>query len=151
MNQNKFLASFDELQNLFNRLVNQGVLFPEEIKNINDFQCMANTFINSKTINNDLSSNKLISGLPWNDKLFIDSWNEWKEYKKQQFNFTYKPISESKALEGLVEKSNNDMLIAIKIIKSSIQNSYTGLFNSNSKKKSGPSTTENLSNIDYDR
>lgn len=57
-----------------------------------------------------------------------EAWCEWKEYKKEQFKFSYKPRSEEKALTLLFNLSNSDAELAIKIIDQSIANGWKGFF-----------------------
>lgn len=67
---------------------------------------------------------------PFNSEQFINHWQLWKQFKKEQFRFTYKGIiSEQAALISLSELSNNDEQIAIRIINQSISNGWRGLFN----------------------
>ena len=148
MHQNRFLSSFNNLQNLLTKLCKEFYFSSEEMKVINDFQEASVSFINSKEFTNEPSQSNKID-LPWKDELFADAWNKWKEFKLQQFKFHYKPISESKALEGLIDKSNNDMNISIQIINNSIQNGHSGLYSiKRPGKNSEPS--ESLNEINYD-
>jgi len=56
-------------------------------------------------------------------------WNKWKKYKKDEFSFNYKSeISEQAAKTELINLSNNNAEIAIKIIEQSIANGWKGLF-----------------------
>jgi len=148
MHQKRFLASLNNLQNLLSKLCKEFYFSSDDLKTINDFQEASISFINSKEfVDESPQSNNL--ELPWKDPLFANAWNNWKEFKLQQFKFRYKPISESKALEGLIDKSNNDMSIAIQIINNSIQNGHSGLYSiKRQKKNSAP--TENLNEIKYD-
>lgn len=57
------------------------------------------------------------------------TWNKWIDYKKAQFKFKYKnQQSEQIALNELIQISNNDPVIADKIVNHSIANGYKGLF-----------------------
>ena len=96
-----------------------------------------------KDVNKDNNVNvnkKKESGLvfPFNTNHFIEYWNVWKKYKKEQHNFTYKSvISEQAALKKLYELSYNNEIQACSIIENSIAQGYKGLFklNSNETKK----------------
>lgn len=73
---------------------------------------------------------------PFNDQDFIDAWQLWKDYKKEQFRFTYKgTISEQAALKQLSDKSGNNKMVAIWIIRASIANGWMGLFKQNNNDK----------------
>jgi|GEM_PF-5607988 len=65
---------------------------------------------------------------PWTEKLFIDTWDLWKSFKKEQFKFTYKPIGEQGALHDLAELSGGELQIAIAIIHQSIKKGWRGFF-----------------------
>ncbi len=65
---------------------------------------------------------------PWDDERFIQVWNFWKEYKKQQHRFTYKQIGEQGALNDLYEISKGKIETAMLIIKQSIQKGWKGFF-----------------------
>ena len=41
--------------------------------------------------------------MPFNSDTFRECWQLWKNYKKGQFNFRYKPIGEQVALKALGE------------------------------------------------
>lgn len=59
---------------------------------------------------------------------FIKAWNYWKIYKKEQFNFSYKPIGEQYAIDDLYELSEGNDNTAKLIIKQSISKGWRGLF-----------------------
>lgn len=67
---------------------------------------------------------------PWKgDEKFAEAWAMWKNYKKQEFKFTYKSaISEQAALKKLARVSNGDMQTALAIIMQSLENGWQGLF-----------------------
>jgi hypothetical protein len=71
---------------------------------------------------------KLIIVYPWNSDRFMKAWDLWKEFKKEQFRFPYKPIGEQGALKNLGELSNGSEETAILIIHQSINNGWRGLF-----------------------
>ena len=65
---------------------------------------------------------------PFTSPEFMEAWNLWKQYKKEQFRFTYKSvITEQAALKALSEVANCDTK-AIQIIHQSISNGWRGLF-----------------------
>ncbi len=66
--------------------------------------------------------------IPFDNDEFIQVWDFWKKYKKEQFRFTYKPIGEQGALSKIYELSGKDARKAMLIIKQSIQNGWVGLF-----------------------
>jgi hypothetical protein len=69
---------------------------------------------------------------PFESNEFIKLWELWKEYKKTEYNFTYKSkISEQGSLMKLSRMSNGDEKTALKIIKQSIENSWKGFFKLN--------------------
>lgn len=60
---------------------------------------------------------------------FSEKWQIWIQYKKEQFKQSYKnPESEQLAINGLIELSGGDCIIAEKIINQSISNLWKGLF-----------------------
>jgi len=65
---------------------------------------------------------------PFGDEDFIKFWDIWKEFKKEQFRFVYKPIGEQAALKNLGELSLQNKEIAMKIIVQSISNGWKGFF-----------------------
>lgn len=89
---------------------------------------------------------------PFSDA-FLPTWELWKLYKKESFNFKYKGvISEQMALKQLVDLSEGDEEKAIKIIEQSIRRQWQGLFplhetttpngKSGTKKQSGSTTSK---------
>lgn len=65
---------------------------------------------------------------PFTDN-FLDTWELWKLFKKEEFNFQYKGvISEQVALMNLKNISNGDEPTAIAIIHQSIGEKWKGLF-----------------------
>ncbi len=70
---------------------------------------------------------KIIS-MPFNGS-FQNLWNEWKNYKHDQFNFSYKSAgSEQAALNGLCDLSEGKEQNAIEIIKQSMAQGWKGFF-----------------------
>lgn len=66
---------------------------------------------------------------PWDSKNFIDMWEAWKKYKKEQFKFSYKSaVTEQAALKELNDLSKGLEDVAIKIIEKSISSGWKGFF-----------------------
>ena len=60
---------------------------------------------------------------------FLETWKLWKQYKAEQFHFTYKGfISEQAAINGLADLSEGNEETAKKIIMQSMANGWMGLF-----------------------
>ena len=59
---------------------------------------------------------------------FLQIWEFWKKYKREQFNFSYKEIGEQGALSKLYELSGGKLENAMMIVKQSIQNGWKGFF-----------------------
>ena len=68
-------------------------------------------------------------------ELNIDAWNLWKEFRKEQFRTTYKPLGESAAISKLIRISNNNKENQAKIIQQSIENGWKGLFELKTEKQ----------------
>jgi hypothetical protein len=66
---------------------------------------------------------------PFSETFWDEHWLVWKQYKREQFNFTYKgAISEQAALNNLCELSEGNEQVAARIIKQSYDNGWRGLF-----------------------
>lgn len=66
---------------------------------------------------------------PFNTTEFLHAWGLWKQFKKEQFSFTYKsPLSEQAALSELSTLSNGNELTALAVIHQSIAKGWQGLF-----------------------
>lgn len=64
-----------------------------------------------------------------NRSLIDNYWIRWKNFKKAEFNFSYKSeISEQSAKNELINLSGGDEETAIKIIEQSIANGWKGFF-----------------------
>lgn len=68
-------------------------------------------------------------------ELNIDAWNLWKEFRKEQFRTTYKPLGEAAAVSKLLRISNNNKEHQAKIIQQSIENGWKGLFELKTEKQ----------------
>jgi len=69
-------------------------------------------------------------------ELNLDAWNLWKEFRKEQFRTTYKPLGEAAAISKLLRISNNNKENQAKIIQQSIENGWKGLFELKTEKQS---------------
>ncbi len=77
----------------------------------------------------EVKENKNILVFPFESDTFIRSWEEWKNYKKEEHRFHYASLaSEQKALTKLKNLSNAQEKIAIEILDESIANGWHGLF-----------------------
>lgn len=66
---------------------------------------------------------------PFDSKSFVEAWERWKLYKKQQWKFTYKSqVSEQAALNELKKISHGDEKKALAIIEYAIAKTWKGLF-----------------------
>jgi len=65
---------------------------------------------------------------PFTDELFLNRWEAWKEYKKEQFRFTYRHKGEQAALKSIGELSGGSVKKAVAIIEQSMANGWRGLF-----------------------
>ena len=68
-------------------------------------------------------------------ELNLDAWELWKEFRKEQFRTTYKPLGEAAAISKLLRISNNNKENQAKIIQQSIENGWKGLFELKTEKQ----------------
>ena len=68
-------------------------------------------------------------------ELNIDAWNLWKEFRKEQFRTSYKPLGEAAAISKLLRISNNNKEHQSQIIQQSIENGWKGLFELKTEKQ----------------
>lgn len=97
---------------------------------------------------------------PFSDA-FLETWDIWKAYKKEEFKFQYKGVhSEQAALMQLQTLSRGIEDVAVKIIFQSMSNGWKGLFmlhnqNSINGKQSATETRKDVGDIlgarDYER
>ena len=66
--------------------------------------------------------------MPFTDELFVNRWEAWKKYKKEQFKFQYKHSGEQAALKNIGELSRGNLEVALSIIQQSMANGWKGLF-----------------------
>ena len=71
---------------------------------------------------------------PFSEK-FIPAWQLWKDFKKEAFRFEYlSSFSEQGAVNYLVDISDGDEEVAIKIINQSIKNQWKDFYSLKTKK-----------------
>ena len=68
-------------------------------------------------------------------ELNLEAWNLWKEFRKEQFRTTYKPLGEAAAISKLLRISNNNKENQAQIIQQSIENGWKGLFELKTEKQ----------------
>jgi hypothetical protein len=59
---------------------------------------------------------------------FMEAWEDWKLFKKEEYRFYYKPRGEQAAIDDLFEISHGDEAVARLIIKQSKAKGWKGLF-----------------------
>jgi len=84
-----------------------------------------------KKVNTD--NNKTEDFYPFD--LNVEAWNFWKEFRKEQFRTTYKPLGEAAAISKLLRISNNDKELQAQILQQSIENGWKGLFELKTEKQ----------------
>jgi len=84
-----------------------------------------------KKVNTD--NNKTEDFYPFD--LNVEAWNFWKEFRKEQFRTTYKPLGEAAAISKLLRISNNDKELQAQILQQSIENGWKGLFDLKTEKQ----------------
>jgi hypothetical protein len=106
-------------------------------------ECKSNAIREEKRREDEIKEDKIKEkervDLPWSSENFKGIWNDWKQYKKEQFKFNYKNKSETAALTELLKLSSGDESVAIKIIHQSLSNGWKGFFE---LKKNGRETNQ---------
>ena len=82
-----------------------------------------------------LNTNKTNTERDYPFELNLDAWNLWKEFRKEQFRTTYKPLGEAAAISKLLRISNNNKENQAQIIQQSIENGWKGLFELKTEKQ----------------
>ncbi len=100
---------------------NQSITKPKPNVNVND---NVNPNVNDNKNDNEEKRDLVF---PFTDEDFLKTWQLWKDYKQEQFNFKYKPIGEQAALKKLGELAAHK-LGAVEIIHQSINNGWKGFF-----------------------
>lgn len=70
------------------------------------------------------------------EELNVEVWKKWREYRKEQFRLTYKPIGEKAAIGKLLRLSQGCHEVQEQIIQQSIENGWKGIFELKDQKKS---------------
>lgn len=123
--EKKFINAFQQIQVLFHQLLDDGKVSPEQAELFDEAQ---KDIVNFYAWFKKMQDGNIKVELPWDDPEFEKAWILWRDYKKQQFRFTYKPIGEQAALNDLSEISGADMKTAIAIIDKSMKKGWRGLF-----------------------
>lgn len=121
----QFVSAFKKIQELFQQLNNDGKINPEQAELFNTSQ---KAVINYYNWVQQQQNGFIKVELPFAEPEFAEAWKLWREYKKQQFGFTYKPIGEQSALKDLAGISGGDLKTALNIIHQSINKGWQGLF-----------------------
>ena len=103
-----------------------------------DFQEIEKLDIENRPLlntNNKLNTNNTKTERDYPFELNLDAWNLWKEFRKEQFRTTYKPLGEAAAISKLLRISNNNKENQAKIIQQSIENGWKGLFELKTEKQ----------------
>ena len=90
-------------------------------------QQLLKTDITKDLIKLNTNSNKT-EALDYPIELNLESWNLWKEFKKEQFKTNFKPIGEKAAIVKLLKISGGCLETQSSIINQSIENGWKGLF-----------------------
>ena len=122
---NQYVKSVRDLQELFHELDSAGKLSDGQATRFDAVQKVLVTF--NAWIREQMEGTSKTE-LPWTDQRFADAWKLWTDFKKQQFQFTYKPISEQGVLKDLADLSEGNMELAIAIIHQSVKKGWRGLF-----------------------
>ena len=123
--QKKFIIAFGQIQELFQQLLDDGKISTEQAELFDQAQRDIVNFYS--WVENKLEGNIKVE-LPWTEPEFTEAWKLWRDFKKQQFSFSYKPIGEQGALKDLADLSGGNMQTAIAIIHQSIKKGWQGLF-----------------------
>ena len=70
------------------------------------------------------------------EELNVEVWKKWREYRKEQFRITYKPIGEKAAIGKLMRLSQGCHEVQEQIIQQSIENGWKGIFDLKDQKQS---------------
>lgn len=89
--------------------------------------------------NRELNRESASLVFPWESLAFLDAWEGWKRYKKEQFKFKYKSVkSEQIALHKLHKDAKGNERLAIDAIAQSIASGWRGLFPESNSRGSKP-------------
>ena len=70
------------------------------------------------------------------EELNVEVWKKWREYRKETFRTTYKPIGEKAAIGKLMRLSQGCHEVQEQIIQQSIENGWKGIFELKEQKQS---------------
>ena len=70
------------------------------------------------------------------EELNVEVWKKWREYRKETFRTTYKPIGEKAAIGKLMRLSQGCHEVQEQIINQSIENGWKGIFDLKQEKQS---------------
>ena len=70
------------------------------------------------------------------EELNVEVWKKWREYRKEQFRTSYKPIGEKAAIGKLMRLSQGCHEVQEQIINQSIENGWKGIFDLKQEKQS---------------
>ena len=104
-----------------------------------DFQEVENLHIENQPLLNTnikLNTNNTKTERDYPFELNLEAWELWKEFRKEQFRTTYKPLGEAAAISKLLRISNNNKENQAQIIQQSIENGWKGLFELKTEKQS---------------
>ena len=108
-----------------------------------DFQEIENQYVEILDVENQpllntnikLNTNNTKTERNYPFELNLDAWNLWKDFRKEQFRTSYKPLGEAAAISKLLRISNNNKENQAKIIQQSIENGWKGLFELKTEKQ----------------
>lgn len=121
----QYVKAVGQLQELYQELAEQGKINENQAGRYHQSQKVLINF--HSWVRRQLDGNSEVE-LPWQDISFGVAWSLWKNFKKEQFQFAYKQISEQGALKDLVDLSGGNMDKAIEIIHQSIKKGWKGFF-----------------------
>ena len=100
--------------------------------------------ITTQITNQNTNSKKIV--YPFDGDVFLETWNLWKQYKKEEKGFKFKSsISEQMSLNDLKKLSNNNEHEAIELIKFAISKGWSGIH----PKKGSNKTKKDFNNEKY--
>ncbi len=103
-----------------------------------DFQEIENQDVENQPLLNTnikLNTNNTKTERDYPFELNLEAWNLWKEFRKEQYRTSYKPLGEAAAISKLLRISNNNKENQAKIIQQSIENGWKGLFELKTEKQ----------------
>lgn len=143
--QNESKPEANQKQNESKTLTNVNVNV-----NDNDNVNLNDNILLKKETKNNLIKKGIQVNLPdeFNNDLFIDKWEEWKQYKKLELKQGYKStISEGKVISKLYNDSNKNLNTALLMIDQAVVNGWKGIYqiNNNNSFSNGKTANETTS------